>query len=394
MGPLSGVRVVEFAGKGPAPFCCMLLADMGAEVIQITRAQAKASVFDADPKPQAINRGRLSIAIDMKNPEGLAATLRIVQSADILIEGYRPGVMERLGLGPEVCLAANPGLVFGRMTGWGQAGPLSKDAGHDINYIAVAGALGMMGTAGTPPPPPLNLVGDMGGGGLFLAFGAVCALLEARASGKGQVVDAAMVDGASLLLTMIFDLFANGRMSAPRGHNLPDGGAPFYRTYETADAKHVAVGAIEPEFYAAFCKVAGLDPSDQMDERRWPTLTEQLEIIFRSKTRDEWCKAFEGVDACFTPVLGIEEIARHPHNVARGAFIIEDGALQPAPGPRFSRTPGAIRRPPPLPGEHPLEVLESCGFDKTEIDALFDSGAVRGRPPLEPERLPADRVRR
>lgn len=377
MGPLTGVRVVEFASKGAAPFCCMLLADMGAEVIQITRAQGRATAFDTKPRSQIVDRGRLSVAIDMKKPDGVAAARRIVQSADILIEGYRPGVMERLGLGPDDCLAANPRLVYGRMTGWGQTGPLREVAGHDINYIAVSGVLGLIGTESAPPPPPLNLVGDMGGGGLFLGFGAVCALLEARASGRGQVVDAAMLDGSALQLTLMLGLFANDRMSAPRGQNLTDGGAPFYRSYETADGKYVAVGALEPQFYDAFCSVVGMDPSDQMDERRWPARSQQLEAVFRRKTRDAWSRAFEGVEACFTPVLALDEIARHPHNLARGGFITQDGVLQPAPGPRFSRTPGAIRRPPPLPGEHALEVLDLCGFDEAEIAALFGSGAVR-----------------
>lgn len=380
-GPLSGVKVVEIAGIGPGPFAAMMLADMGAEVVRVDRAGQVNPAFDTSrPNLEVLNRGRRSIGVDLKHPDGVETVLRLVERADALIEGFRPGVAERLGIGPEVCLARNPRLVYGRMTGWGQDGPYAQAAGHDINYIALAGALAHFGRAGQKPTPPINLVGDFGGGGMLMAFGIACALVEAGRSGQGQVVDAAMVDGSALLMTMIWGFRALG-IWGERGTNVLDTGAPFYDTYETADGKFVSVGALEPQFYRELLERTGLlgevDPARQMDQSAWPELRERLTAVFRSKTRDEWCELLDGTDACFAPVLTMDEAVGHPHLVARRTIVTEHGVAQPAPAPRFSRTPGAIRRPPAWPGEHTDEVLTEWGFDEAELAKLREAGAIR-----------------
>jgi alpha-methylacyl-CoA racemase len=376
MGALNGLRVVEMAGIGPGPFAAMMLADMGADVIRIDRQSGRTGGRSgADP----LARGRLSAGIDLKNPEGIEAVLRLIESADVLIEGFRPGVMERLGLGPDVCLTRNPRLVYGRMTGWGQDGPLASTAGHDIDYIAISGVLGSIGRTGEIPTPPLNLVGDFGGGALFLAFGVLCGVFEAQRSGQGQVIDAAMVDGASLLMTMIWALKSSGGWRE-RGSNILDTGAPFYDVYETADGKHLALGAIEPQFYAEFLARTGLDQEDlpkQGDPAGRAVLHDRFTALFRTKTRDEWAAIFDGSDACVAPVLPMSEAAAHPHLVARGTIVDYDGVAQPAPSPRFSRTPGSIQRPPAAPGEHTVEVLTDWGFPAADIDRLRASGAVQ-----------------
>jgi len=379
-GPLAGVRVLELAGIGPGPYAAMVLSDMGAEVVRIDRAaQVPASPPDRPPV-DVLTRGRRSVGIDLKSPEGVEAVLRLVASADALIEGFRPGVTERLGLGPDVCLERNPRLVYGRMTGWGQDGPYASAAGHDINYIALAGALEGIGRAGGPPTPPLNLVGDFGGGGLLLAFGIACGLLEASRSGQGQVVDAAMIDGAANLMAMFFGFKAMGIWSPERGTNLLDTGAHFYDVYECADGRYVSIGSIEPQFYAELLKRTGLDGDPdlaaQMDRTKWPVLKEKLAEVFRSRTRDEWCEEMEGTDVCFAPVLSMDEAPSHPHNVARETFVTRDGIVQPAPAPRFSRTPAALERPPASPGQHTDEVLRDWGFAENEVAALRTAGAV------------------
>ncbi len=377
MGPLSGVKVLEFAGLGPAPFCAMLFADMGAEVLRIDR-KGQGDLF-SQPH-DVLARGRRSAGLDLKRPEGLAAALRLVAAADVLIEGFRPGVMERLGLGPDVCLARRPRLVYGRMTGWGQFGPLAKAAGHDINYIALSGALHSVGTPDSGPLPPINLAGDFGGGGMVLAFGIVCALIEAGRSGQGQVVDAAMTDGSALLMAMTYSLKGNGLWSGGRGENLLDGGAPFYRTYRCADGKWVALGPLEPQFYALFREKCGLvdDPdfADQADRSRWPAMRRRLEELFRCRPRDEWCGLLEGSDACFAPVLDLDEAPLHPHNQARGTFVTRDGVVQPAPAPRLSRTPGEVGGPPPAPGQHTEEALADWGFSLQDITDLKAAEAI------------------
>jgi alpha-methylacyl-CoA racemase len=378
MGPLQGVKVVELAGLGPAPFCGMLLADMGADVIRVDRKSGGGAPIAIDPANDILNRGRRSIAMDLKSPDAIEATLRLLEKADIFIEGFRPGVTERMGLGPDVCLQRNPRLIYGRMTGWGQTGPLAQRAGHDINYIALSGALHLIGRKGEKPLPPLNLVGDMGGGGLFLAFGLMCALVEARSSGRGQIVDAAMIEGAALQLSGILSMRAMGHWRDERGTNLGDTGSHFYEVYETSDGGYMAVGAIEPQFYAALSKGAALDPDvfgRQMDAKRWPALKEKLAEIFKAKTRDEWAAIFEGTDACVTPVLSLDEAANHPHNVSRGVYT-KDPVLQPAPAPRFSRTPGEIGGPPPMPGQHTRAALQDWGIDAAEIDRLHSVGAI------------------
>jgi alpha-methylacyl-CoA racemase len=336
MGPLKGVKILEFAGIGPAPFGAMMLADMGADVLRIERKEGR-SFLDFG----TLGRGRRRIALDLKDPDSVATVLTLVEKADGLIEGFRPGVMERLGLGPEICLERNPRLVYGRMTGWGQYGPLALAAGHDINYIALSGVLHTIGAAGGPPIPPLNLVGDFGGGGMMLAFGLVCGLLEARASGHGQVVDAAMSDGSALLMAAIYDLKGRGRWRDERGANFVDGGAHFYGTYECSDGKWVAIGSIEPQFYALLLERCGIsDPAfeAQWDQEQWPNLKTRLEEIFKTKTRVEWCALLEGTDVCFAPVLDLDEAPEHPHNQARRTFVEIDGIVQPTPAPRFSRT--------------------------------------------------------
>jgi alpha-methylacyl-CoA racemase len=357
----------------------MLLSDMGAEVLRLDRA---GSVKEAgpEPPPDFMNRGRRSLGLDLKSPQGVETALRLVEKADALVEGFRPGVMERLGLGPDVCLARNPSLIFGRMTGWGQEGPMAQAAGHDINYIALAGSLAPMGRRGQKPTPPLNLVGDFGGGGMLLAFGMACALVERGRSGQGQVVDAAMVDGAAVLMTMIHSFRQIGMWREERGTNMLDTGAHFYDTFETSDRKYVSIGAIEPQFYALLLEKTGLAGEDlphQMDRDQWPALKERLDKIFKTKTRDEWCEIMEGSDVCFAPVLEMSEAPEHPHMKARQTFVEHAGRVQPAPAPRFSRTPGAISRPAAHPGQHTAEALADWGFAADEIESLRAAGAVR-----------------
>jgi alpha-methylacyl-CoA racemase len=378
-GPLRGVRIVELAGIGPGPFCAMLLADMGAEVLRVERTSDAGLGIAKPVQFDLYNRSRRSIAVDLKKPEGVETILRLVAKADALIEGFRPGVTERLGLGPDQCLARNPKLVYGRMTGWGQTGPLSHAAGHDWNYIALSGALHAIGRAGDAPVPPLNLVGDFGGGSLYLALGIVAALLEAQRSGQGQVVDAAITDGAASLMTLFYGLHAAGLWKDERGVNLIDTGAHFGEIYETSDGKYVTVLAIEPKFYAELCQRIGIETGDlpyQNDRSAWPSLKPKFAAVFKTKTRDEWCTILEGTDACFAPVLSLEEAPRHPHNVARETFVTRDGVVQPAPAPRFSRTPGAIQRPPAAPGEHNEEALRDWGFSADEVASLRAAGAV------------------
>ncbi len=384
MGPLQGIRLVEIAGIGPGPFAAMVLSDMGAEIVRIDRPSGKigGTAGGMSPKQNVLNRGRRSIAVDLKKPEGVKTVLRLVEKADGLIEGFRPGVMERLGLGPDACFAVNPKLVYGRMTGWGQDGPLARAAGHDLNYIALSGVLHAIGREGGKPVPPLNLIGDFGGGGMLLAFGMVCGLLETSRSGKGQVVDAAMVDGASLLMAMPFALFAAGLWEDRRGVNILDSGAHFYEVYETADGKYVSIGSIEPRFYAELLEKTGLssDPefARQMDRTMWPRLKQRLAEVFRGKTRDEWCEIMEGSDLCFAPVMSLAEAPDHPHLKARETFVTRDGPRQPAPAPRFSRTRPEIQGVPPAAGEHSREALADWGFSESEIDDLEAAGAVSG----------------
>ena len=361
MGPLNGYRIVEMAGLGPAPFCAMLLSDMGADVVRIDREGGSNPL---DLKIDVLNRGRRSVALNLKTPEGIATALALITRADAVIEGYRPGVMERLGLGPEECLAKNPCLVYGRMTGWGQAGPLAHAAGHDINYIALTGVLDAIGTDESVTPP-LNLIGDFGGGALYLAFGVVCALLEARASGEGQVVDAAMVDGAAHLMTMMYGLSQQGKWTDKRQDNLLDGGAHFYGAFECADGKWIAIGSIEPQFYRLLLDTLGIDPDTEgvsQSKENWQRMREQLRQIFLREPQSYWCALMEGTDICFAPVLSMTDAPEHPHNKHRGVFVEDFGITQPAPAPRFSRTPGRIRREPPQPGEHTEEVLKEWGI--------------------------------
>lgn len=356
-GPLSGLKIVEFQGIGPGPFCGMLLSDLGADVVRIDRAAGGRPASPASVE----TRGRRSIALDLKNPNDVETALKLLEKADGLIEGFRPGVMERLGLGPDDVLARNPKLAYGRMTGWGQTGPLSQAAGHDLNYIALTGALGAMGRAGERPYPPLNLIGDYGGGALYLAFGLLAAIIHAKSTGEGQVVDVAMTDGAASLSAMFYGMRAMGVWSDERENNLLDGGAHFYDCYETSDGKYVSVGSIEPQFYALLLEKAGLtDPQfkSQMKREEWPELTEKLAKVFKTKTRDEWCEIMEGTDVCFAPVLTLEEAPNHPHNKARETFITRDGIVQPAPAPRFSKTPGAVQRSPVAPGTHTDAILQ------------------------------------
>ncbi|HEY2999472.1 MAG TPA: CaiB/BaiF CoA-transferase family protein [Acidimicrobiales bacterium] len=379
MGPLAGITVVEIAGIGPGPFCGMMLADLGADVIRVDRA---GSVQGGDPeRPPAdlLARGRRSVGVDLKSPDGVEVVLSLVERADVLFEGFRPGVAERLGIGPDECLARNPRLVYGRMTGWGQDGPYASTAGHDINYIALAGALDPIGRRGEAPVPPLNLVGDFGGGGLLLAFGLLAGLLEAKASGRGQVIDAAMVDGAAALMTMTHSLRAMGIWNDERGTNMLDTGAHFYDVYETADGRYVSIGSIEPQFYAELLRLTGLEGEElpfQHDRAKWPEMKERLAAIFRTRTRDEWCALMEGTDVCFAPVLAIPEAVEHPHNVARGTFVEVAGIPQPGPAPRFSRTGAEISSPPAHPGQHTDEVLAEAGFDADRIAKLREAGAV------------------
>jgi alpha-methylacyl-CoA racemase len=383
-GPLTGYRIIEIAGIGPGPFCGMMLADMGAEVVRVDRAQSVREGADPSrPSSDLLARGRRSIGIDLKLPEGVETLLRLVESADALFEGFRPGVMERLGVGPDVCLARNPRLVFGRMTGWGQDGPYAPWSGHDINYIALAGTLAHIGRAGEAPVPPLNLVGDFGGGGMLLAFGIVCALLEVQRSGEGQVIDAAMVDGAATLMT-IFWALRNSPLfdERQRGHGMLDTGAPFYDAYRCADGEYVSIGSIEPQFYAELLRITGLSDDrafagDQMDRGTWPALKERVAAVIATKTRAEWCGLMEHTDVCFAPVLTMGEAAAHPHNIARGTFVEVAGVLQPRPSPQFSRTEPVIERPPAHPGQHTREILTVAGFEASEIDKLLEHGVVK-----------------
>jgi alpha-methylacyl-CoA racemase len=377
MGPLAGVRVLEFEAIGPGPFCGMMLADMGADVLLVDRPSDPGLGLGRRRAADVMLRGRRSVTLDLKSGDGVAAAILLARKADALIEGFRPGVMERLGLGPDVLLAANPQLVYGRMTGWGQDGPLAPRAGHDINYIALSGVLHAIGRRGEAPVPPLNLVGDFGGGGLMLAFGMVAALLAVQRSGRGQVVDAGMVEGAAVLAAMFSGMLHEGSWTETRGDNALDSGAPWYDTYETSDGRHVAIGAIEAKFYAELLQGLGLAAERlpaQHDRAGWPELRRRFAAAFRSKTRDEWCRVFEGSDACFAPVLTFSEARTHPHNVARRAHVSVGGVEQPAPAPRFAGTPGAVRRPPPERGALGREALVDWGFSRTEIDRLASLG--------------------
>jgi alpha-methylacyl-CoA racemase len=383
-GPLAGVRVVELAGIGPAPFAGMVLADLGADVVRVDRpAGGGVAGLGGDRgahRMEVLNRGRRSVAVDLKHPDGAEVVLRLAAGADALIEGLRPGVAERLGVGPEACRARNPRLVYGRMTGWGQDGPYAAEAGHDITYAAVAGALAHIGRAGQPPTPPLNLVADFGGGGMLLALGVVAGVLSARATGEGQVVDAAMVDGVALLMAPFFTGYRTGFFSDERGTNLLDSGAPFYDSYACADGRWVAVGAIEPQFFAALVAGLGLDAAalgPQHDQGGWPEMRRRFAAAFATATRDEWVARFAGRDACVAPVLTTEETFADPHLAARGTVVEVEGVPQPAPAPRFSATPGRLDRPPPAPGEHTAAVLAEAGYGPDEIAALRAGGAVR-----------------
>jgi alpha-methylacyl-CoA racemase len=370
MGPLAGIRIVEFAGIGPGPFAAMLFADMGADVIRIDRKGGR-----APSQMEIYLRGRKTVALDLKKPEAVEAALKLIEKADALIEGFRPGVMERLGLGPEVCLKRNAKLVYGRMTGWGQTGPLANAAGHDINYIALSGALHAMGNNGQKPVPPLNLVGDFGGGALYLAFGIACGIIEAKNSGKGQVVDAAMTDGAASLMTMFYGMSASGFWQDQRGSNMLDSGAHFYDTYETKDGKFVAIGSIEPQFYKELMEKTGItDPAftAQMDRSAWPALKEKLAAVIKTKTRDEWDAIMLGSDVCYAPVLSLAEAPKHPHNVARKTFVEIGGVTQPAPAPRFSRTVPETKPVVPVDNEGSFA---AWGVSKSDIEALQAASA-------------------
>jgi len=381
MGPLYGLRVIELASIGPGPMCAMLLADLGAEVVRIDRLEPSGLGVSVDPRFDVPGRSRRSIALDLKSDAGREAARRLIASADVLVEGWRPGVAERLGLGPEDCHARHPGLVYGRMTGYGQTGPMAHQAGHDINYIALTGALHAIGTAAGGPVPPLNLVGDYGGGALYLAFGVLAALFERQRSGRGQVVDAAMVDGVGSLLAMFHGLAAGGRWDAGRREaNLLDGGAPFYATYETADGQWVAVGALEPKFFAEFADRVGLEPrfvERQYDRQLWPEMRERLQGILCGRSRDEWATLLQGSDACATPVLSLAEAVAHPQAQQRQSFVDVDGVMQPAPAPRFGRSRPGAPRPTPLVGQHTRELLAEAGYSEAEIAMLLAGGSAR-----------------
>lgn len=379
MGPLSGYRIVEFGGIGPGPFCAMMLADMGAEVIRLDRVEPGDLGIEREPRFAFTNRGRRSIGFNLKAPQATAAVLRLLAIADASIEGFRPGVMERLGLGPEVCLGVNPKLVYGRMTGWGQDGPLSNEVGHDINYLALTGALHSIGRKNQPPSPPLNLVADLGGGAMYLAFGMVCALLEAERSGLGQVVDAAMVDGVSSLLTTFYGLKAAGKWNDQRGNNFIDSGAPWYDSYETSDGAFISIGSIEARFYRNLLQRMGLSEESlpaQHDKTGWPELRRRFTEVFRQKSRDEWVSIMDGHEVCFAPVLNLSEAAEHPHMKTRGTHVTIDGLLQPAPAPRFSRSVPDIPTPLPRPGSDTDTALADWGFSATDIADLRSTGAI------------------
>ena len=375
-GPLAGVRVVELAGIGPSPFAAMLLADLGADVIRIERPGEPSLPVPLAPEHDLLRRGRPSVLLDLKHPDGLATARALVDRADVLVEGYRPGVAERLGLGPDECLERNPRLVYGRMTGWGQDGPLAQAAGHDIGYVAITGALHAIGRAGGPPQVPVNLVGDFGGGALYLVVGVLAALLEARTSGRGQVVDAAIVDGTAHLSSLVVGLVSAGLWSDRRGTNLLDTGAPFYDVYETSDGGWMAVGPLEPVFYAELLRLLDLTGAapDRLDPRQWPALRAVLADTFRTRTRDEWAAVFEGTDACVEPVLSYAEAPGHPHLAARGTYVERHGVVQPAPAPRFSRTPAVLGTPPSSPGADTRTALAAWGID--DVEGLLASGAA------------------
>lgn len=375
MGPLKGIRIIEFGGIGPGPFAALMLADMGAEIIRIDR---KGVTPESDPAKNIINRGRRSVALDLKNPASAELILQLVEEADAIIEGFRPGVMERLGLGPDICLQRNPRLIYGRMTGWGQSGPLAHAAGHDINYIALTGALHATGTP-DKPVVPLNLVGDYGGGGMMLALGIACGLWETTQSGKGQVIDAAMTDGAAILMSAAFSMRHQGRWSDTRGENWLDGNSAFYGTYECADGKWISIGSLEPQFYSLLLDLLGLtenDMGDRWDIPSWPNQREMIASIFKLKSRQQWCDIMEGTDVCFAPVLDLNEAQDHPHNKSRGTFVEIDGLTQPAPTPRFSRSKANISYPPPCPGEHNDSALKDWGITDQQIKSLRESDAM------------------
>ncbi len=378
MGPLKGIRVVEIAGIGPGPFAAMMLADLGADVVRVDRADRVRDEIPDTPHFDVLNRGRRSVGVDLKHPDGVETVLRLVESADGLIEGFRPGVAERLGIGPEECLARNPRLVYGRMTGWGQDGPYASMAGHDINYIALSGVLGAIGREGEAPVPPVNLAGDFGGGGMLLALGMLAGMLEARTSGQGQVVDASMVEGSALLITMIYGMHALGAWGS-RGTNLLDTGAWFYDVYECADGEYISLGSLEPQFFAEMVEKLGIDAQgiDQNDRSTWPEMRVRITEAVKARTRDEWCEILDGSDVCFAPVLSLAEAPEHPHNAARGTFVEVGGIPQPGPAPRFSRTRPQVARPAPHPGEHTADALADWGFDAAGVAALQESGAVR-----------------
>jgi alpha-methylacyl-CoA racemase len=372
-GPLSGFRVLELAAIGPVPFAGALLADMGADVVRVDRLPTPGVSLETPPRFDFYNRNKRSVALDLKKPEGVQAVLQMVGQSDVLLEGFRPGVTERLGLGPQTCLDLNPRLVYGRMTGWGQDGPLAREAGHDINYLALTGALHAIGEAGRPPAPPLNLVADLGGGAMYLAVGVLAAAMEARASGQGQVVDAAMIDGVTHLMSAFQAFRQQGQWTDERASNIVDGGAPYYGCYETRDAKYVAIGAMEPHFYAALLDVLGLTghvlPA-QHERNTWPALHERFATIFRTRTRDEWVQLAAGRDACLSPVLSIDEAPEHPQMRARDVYMPFDNLRHPSPAPRFSRTASSLRRPTPEPGQHSREVLADWGFAPEQIERL------------------------
>jgi alpha-methylacyl-CoA racemase len=373
-GPLTGLKIVEFAGIGPGPFCGMLLSDLGADVVRVDRRGGGRGGAPSD----ITSRGRRSVALDLKTPQAVEACLKLMESADGIIEGFRPGVMERLGLGPDVALKRNPKLVYGRMTGWGQTGPLAHAAGHDMNYIAITGALHAIGT-GDKPVPPLNLVGDFGGGALYLAFGLLAGVIQARESGKGQVVDVAMTDGSASLMAMFYGFKGAGIWKEERRSNLLDGGAHFYDTYQCSDGKWVSIGSIEPQFYALLLEKTGINDPDfqrQHDRSIWPDLHDKLAHVIAQKTQDEWVELMSGTDVCFAPVLDLDDAPKHPHNVARQTFVEVAGVVQPAPAPRFSATPGAIQGPPPPIGAHDREALAEWGFSAGEIADLAEAGAI------------------
>jgi alpha-methylacyl-CoA racemase len=386
MGPLQGLTIIEIAGIGPGPFAAMSLADMGANVIRVERPGG--SMFTAAYKGRLdfLNRGKRCICVNLKTPEGVETVLRLIEKADGLVEGFRPGVMEKLGLGPDICLQRNPALVYGRMTGWGQEGPMAQTAGHDINYVALSGALHPIGRAGEKPTIPLNLVGDFGGGGLMMAYGMVCGLLESQRSGSGQVVDAAMIDGAATLMTSTFAALQIGFWKEERGTNVLDSGAPFYDVYETSDGQYISLGSIEPQFYATLLEKLGEEAvhfQNQFDMDNWPAMKERMSAIIKGNTRDHWDQVFAGSDVCYAPVLAMSEVRHHPHHQARGTFIEDDdGVWEPAPAPRFSRTKPELRGPAAQLGQHTDEILREFGFTEDEINANHQAGAVTAHEPV------------